>query len=89
MNISLACPIQALDEIDISKRREWSKKFVISPAQSQGRQDALLHGQGRSHFDARSVLTGPEHGNMARTTLAGFFTIPSISRPDWAEEPCT
>ncbi|MEC4674201.1 MAG: hypothetical protein VST68_08425 [Nitrospirota bacterium] len=29
---------------------------VISPAQSRGRQDALFHGQGRSPFDARSVL---------------------------------
>ena len=29
----------------------------MSPAQAQGHQDALFHGQGRSHLDARSVLT--------------------------------
>ncbi len=27
----------------------------MSPAQSQGRQDALFHGQGRSPFDAQSI----------------------------------
>ncbi|MEC4674495.1 MAG: hypothetical protein VST68_09925 [Nitrospirota bacterium] len=27
----------------------------MSPAQSQGRQDALFHGQGRGHFDAGSA----------------------------------
>ncbi|MEC4672688.1 MAG: hypothetical protein VST68_00735 [Nitrospirota bacterium] len=53
--------LYALDEIDISIRRKWSKKSVQ---------------QGRSHFDARSVLTGREHGRMARTPLAAFFTIP-------------
>ncbi|MEC4674278.1 MAG: hypothetical protein VST68_08815 [Nitrospirota bacterium] len=65
MNISLTWPINALNEIDSSSRREWSKKhalslsegFALSPAQTQGRQDALFHGQGRSHFDARNVLT--------------------------------
>ncbi|MEC4674158.1 MAG: hypothetical protein VST68_08205 [Nitrospirota bacterium] len=30
------------------------KKAVISPAQTQGRQDALFHGQGRRDFRARS-----------------------------------
>ncbi|MEC4673262.1 MAG: hypothetical protein VST68_03645 [Nitrospirota bacterium] len=34
---------------------------AISPAQTQGRQDALVHGQGHSRFDARSVLTVHEH----------------------------
>ncbi len=29
----------------------------MSPAQTQGRQDALFHGQNPSQFDARSVLT--------------------------------
>jgi hypothetical protein len=33
--------------------------------------------QGRSHFDARSVLIVREHGKMARTPLAAFFNIPS------------
>jgi hypothetical protein len=40
--------------------RECSKKFVQ---------------QGRSHFDARSVLIVREHGKMARTPLAAFFNI--------------
>jgi hypothetical protein len=41
--------------------REWSKKFVQ---------------QGRSLFDARSVLSVREHDKMARTPLAAFFNIP-------------
>jgi hypothetical protein len=32
--------------------------------------------QGRSHFDARSVLLVREHGKMARTPLVAFFNIP-------------
>ncbi|MEC4674470.1 MAG: hypothetical protein VST68_09795 [Nitrospirota bacterium] len=76
MNISLTWATNALDEIDISSRREWSKKSALSPAQTQGRQDALFHGQGRSHVDARSVLPVREHGNLARTPLAAFFNIP-------------
>jgi hypothetical protein len=32
--------------------------------------------QGRSHFDARSVLPVREHGKMARTPLVTFFNIP-------------
>jgi hypothetical protein len=34
--------------------------------------------QGRSPFDARSVLIVREHGKRARTPLAAFFNIPSI-----------
>jgi hypothetical protein len=33
--------------------------------------------QGRSHFDARSVLPVREHDQMARTPLVPFFIIPS------------
>ncbi|MEC4673564.1 MAG: hypothetical protein VST68_05200, partial [Nitrospirota bacterium] len=33
---------------------------VISPAQSQGRQDAFFHTKGRTQFGSRSVLTGCE-----------------------------
>ncbi|MEC4675212.1 MAG: hypothetical protein VST68_13565 [Nitrospirota bacterium] len=61
MNISLTLPIKSLGEIDISSRREWSKKFVQ---------------QGRSQFGARSVLPVREHGTLARTPLAAFFNIP-------------
>ncbi len=57
LNLSLTWPINARGDIDISSRRVWSKKSALSPAQTQGRQDALFHGQGRSHVDARSVLT--------------------------------
>ncbi|MEC4673696.1 MAG: hypothetical protein VST68_05870 [Nitrospirota bacterium] len=67
-------PINTLNEIDISSRREWSKISLISPSQSQGRQDALFHGQGRNHFDARSVLTVHEHCKTARTPLAAPST---------------
>jgi hypothetical protein len=34
--------------------------------------------QGRSDFDARSVLPVREHGKMARTPLAAFFNIPFL-----------
>ena len=44
--------------------REWSKKFIQ---------------QGRSFFDARSVLSVREHAKKARTPLAAFFNIPSRS----------
>ena len=61
-------------EIDISRRREWSKKSVQ---------------QGRSLFDARSVPPVREHGKMATclrealrrrqgTPLAAFFNIPTM-----------
>jgi len=43
---------------------------------TQARQDAPFHGQGRSPFDARSVLSVREHGKRARTPLAAFFNIP-------------
>jgi len=42
--------------------REWSKKFVQ---------------QGRSNFDAWSVLLVREHDKMSRTPLATFFNIPA------------
>jgi hypothetical protein len=32
--------------------------------------------QGRSHFDARSVLPVREHDKIARTPLVAFFKIP-------------
>jgi len=84
LNLSLTWPINARGDIDISSRREWSKKHALSlsegsalsPAQTQGRQDALFHGQGRSQFGARSVLPVREHGKLARTPLAAFFNIP-------------
>ncbi|MEC4674258.1 MAG: hypothetical protein VST68_08715 [Nitrospirota bacterium] len=76
MNISLPWPINALGEIDISCRGEWSKKSTLSPAQTQGRQDAIFHGQGRSPVDARSVLPVREHGKLARTPVAAFSTFP-------------
>ncbi|MEC4673184.1 MAG: hypothetical protein VST68_03235 [Nitrospirota bacterium] len=67
MNISLTWPIHILDEIDIRSRGEWSKKSVQ---------------QGRSPFDARSVLPVREHGKWARTPLADFFNIPNRSIHD-------
>ncbi|MEC4673337.1 MAG: hypothetical protein VST68_04045, partial [Nitrospirota bacterium] len=54
-------PINALVEFDFRSRWEWSKKSVQ---------------QGRSQFEARSVLIVREHGKIARTPLAAFFNIP-------------
>ncbi len=61
LNISLPLQIKARDEPNIGSGRECSKKSVQ---------------QGRSPFDARSVLSVREHGKMARTLLAAFFNIP-------------
>jgi len=49
-------------------------RCLIRP--TQARQDAPFHRQGRSPFDARSVLSVREHGKRARTPLAAFFNIP-------------
>jgi len=65
LNISRQLQIKALEEPSIVKGRECSKKFVQ---------------QGRSPFDARSVLIVREHGKMARTPLAAFFNIPFYHR---------
>ena len=66
--------------------RGMGKKSVISPVQSQVRQEAPFTGQGRRHFDARSEYTvheregrqvcEPEFGNMGKTRLAASFNIP-------------
>jgi len=63
LNISRHLQINALEEPSIVKGRECSKKFVQ---------------QGRSRFDARSVLIVREHGKRARTPLAAFFNIPIL-----------
>ncbi len=64
LNISCPWHIDALGEIDMSSRREWSKKSVQ---------------QGRSPFGARSVLSVREYGKRARTPLAAFFNIPLMN----------
>ena len=64
LNISLQLQIKASDEPHIVNGRECSKKSVQ---------------QGRSPFDARSVLIVREHGKRARTPLAAFFNIPLIN----------
>jgi hypothetical protein len=61
LNFSLLWHVNVRGEIDVSSRGEWSKKSVQ---------------QGRSLFDARSVLSVREHGKRARTPLAAFFNIP-------------
>ena len=65
LNISPTRPIYALEEINISSRGEWSKKSIQ---------------QGRSQFDARSVLPVREHGKLGRTPLVAFFNIPCLER---------
>jgi hypothetical protein len=39
--------------------------------------------QGRSDFDARSVLSVREHDKMARTPLVAFFNIPLYTIRRW------
>ncbi len=72
VEFSLLWHVNVRSEIDVSSRGEWSKKSVQ---------------QGRSLFDARSVLSVREHGKRATclrealrrrqgTPLAAFFNIP-------------
>ncbi|MEC4674364.1 MAG: hypothetical protein VST68_09255 [Nitrospirota bacterium] len=71
----------------MNHHKQWacSKRPVISPALTQGRQDALFHGQGRRLVGARSVLGVREHDNGPRTPLADFFTGPFRWRKiDWS-----
>ncbi|MEC4672631.1 MAG: hypothetical protein VST68_00450 [Nitrospirota bacterium] len=68
MNISLPWPINAHDKTGIISGRECSKKHALRLS------EGFLQ-QGRSRFDARSVLSVREHGKMARTPLAAFFNI--------------
>jgi hypothetical protein len=44
---------------------EMFKKVRCPTRPTQARQDALIHGQGRSLFDVRSVLSVREHGKRA------------------------
>ena len=41
--------------------------------------------QGRSHFDARSVLSVRKHGKRARTPLAAFFNITIRKNDQWTK----
>jgi len=63
LNISLQLYRHVQGETGIISWREWSKKFVQ---------------QGRSPFEARSVLPVREHSKRERTPLAAFFNIPSM-----------
>ncbi len=64
LDISRRGPRHPRKETTIINGRECSKKSVQ---------------QGRSLFDARSVLSVREHGKMARTPLAAFFNIPLMN----------
>ncbi|HBP87425.1 MAG TPA: hypothetical protein DD706_06990 [Nitrospiraceae bacterium] len=61
--VNISCPglIKREGKMPSISEKEGSKKFVQ---------------QGRSHFDARSVLSVREHGKMARTPLTAFFNLP-------------
>ena len=63
LNISGPRPIDAPGKTACISGRECSKKSVQ---------------QGRSPFDARSVLLVREHGKRVRTQLAAFFNIPLV-----------
>ncbi|MEC4673983.1 MAG: hypothetical protein VST68_07315 [Nitrospirota bacterium] len=83
LNISLTWLRNALGEIDISSRREWSKKHALSLSEGSAQScPEQSRREGRSPFDARSILPVREHGTMARTPLAAFFNIPNIMITD-------
>jgi hypothetical protein len=63
LNIACQQTTNAPGQTTNISERECSKKFVQ---------------QGRSHFDARSVLIVREHGKRARTPLAAFLNIPLL-----------
>ena len=82
LNIALQQPIKkAPNEPRIVSGRECSKKHALNLSEGSIQ-------QGRSHFDARSVLTVREHGKMARTPLAAFFNIPTKGIPNGTGQPC-
>ncbi len=56
LNISFTWPINARGEIDICSRREWSKKHALAKAVGPSCPEQSRR-EGRSQFDARSVLT--------------------------------
>ncbi|MEC4675100.1 MAG: hypothetical protein VST68_13005 [Nitrospirota bacterium] len=66
MNISLTWPIHALGESNISRRRECSKKSALSPAQTQGGQDALSTGQAAPSL-ARGAYSQYVSANVAKS----------------------
>jgi len=72
LNISGSRPIDASGKPARTSGRECSKKHALSLSEGSIQ-------QGRSPFDARSVLTVREHGKRARTPLAAFFNIPLIT----------
>jgi hypothetical protein len=63
LNISLPIACKGPRNNRRQQPRECSKKSVQ---------------QGRSLFDARSVLSVREHGKKARTPLEAFFNIPNL-----------
>jgi len=71
LNISLQQQVKAPNEPRMVRGRECSKKHALSLSEGSIQ-------QGRSPFDARSVLIVREHDKRARTPLAAFFNIPKI-----------
>ncbi len=69
MNISCQKPTNEPGQTTHISERECSKKHALSLPEGSLQ-------QGRSPFDARSVLSVREHGKRARTPLAAFFNIP-------------
>ncbi|MCH7614371.1 MAG: hypothetical protein IH978_01310 [Nitrospinae bacterium] len=65
LNIALQQPIRAPDEPRIVSGRECSKKHALSLSEGSIQ-------QGRSHFDARSVLIVREHGKRATSLRQGY-----------------
>ena len=63
----------------------WSIHSQLEPISVADGNGQKVPQQGRSQFDARSVLSVREHGKMARTPLAFFFNIPLIAPIDWGK----
>ncbi len=81
LNISGQSPIDAPGKDVRISGRECSKKHALSLSEGSIQ-------QGRSPFDARSVLSVREHGKRARTPLAAFFNIPLMAIGDSEHKRC-
>jgi hypothetical protein len=77
LNIFLPWQVHALGAIDLSSRREWSKKHALSLFEESVQTcPERSRRKGRSSFDARSVLLVREHGKRERMPPPAFFNIP-------------
>jgi len=73
LNISLQWPIDGLNEIDISSRREWSKKYALAKAVGPSSKAAaiLTHGAYSQYVSANAAGGFYQHSNNLSLSKLG------------------